>query len=175
MKPTERPSYPRILAPIVQRPTTRHAQGLPGRGLAHGAGGVRTYSDDPRPVDALLEIDIFLDAEATASAVVEVEWCDKVPFASPARFDIGLRIHRLSLGDRVPLEAVLAPATSAPAPWPVDTERAAPWVRVLREGGARILRARDEFLAALRLSVNAGGALPDVGRYLATPPRSPGR
>jgi hypothetical protein len=128
MNPSARPPYPRILAPVVERPTTRRAQGIPGTRSTGATGGLRTYSDEPLVVGAILEIDILLEADATVSAVAEVEWCDRVPFGSPARFDIGLGIHRLAVADRLHLEAVLAPhgheTPAASSPGPARAEKA---------------------------------------------------
>ncbi len=110
MMPNKRPIYRRILAPIFHRPTSWFTQGLRRQGDAPSLGSVRSYSDDSVRPGRLLEMDIFLPDGGEVTALVEVEWCDPLPRAEPARFDVGMRILRMEAAARTRLETVLASA-----------------------------------------------------------------
>ncbi len=105
-----RPSYRRVQAPILHRPTSWFSHGLRRIGRVATLGGVRSYSDDRVKEGRLLEMDVFLPGGSFLTAVVEVEWCDPLPGGAPARFDVGLRIVQIEPGARMQLESVLAPA-----------------------------------------------------------------
>lgn len=108
--PSTHPTYRRIQAPILHRPTSWFTQGLRRQKDAPSLGGVRSYSDDPIRPGRLLEVGVFLPDGEEVTAVVEVEWCDPLPRSEPARFDVGMRILRMEPAARRRLEDVLAGA-----------------------------------------------------------------
>ena len=103
----QRPTYRRVLAPIYHRPTSWFTQGLPRKSAEPALGGLRSYSDDALKPGRLLEMDVFLPDGVTATALVEVEWCDPLPRGVPARFDVGMRFVQIARSERVRLESVL--------------------------------------------------------------------
>jgi len=105
--PLQRPSYRRVQAPIYHRPTSWFAQGLSRRSAGAGLGGVRSYSDEMVKSGRLLEMDVFLPDGGTATAIVQVEWCDPLPRGEPARFDVGLKLIQIAPADEVRLASVL--------------------------------------------------------------------
>jgi len=108
--PKTRHTYRRIQAPIYHRPTSWFTHGLRRQQEAPTLGGVRSYSDDSIRPGRLLEMDVFLPDGGEVTALVEVEWCDPLPRAEPARFDVGMRIVRMDAAGRRRLEGVLARA-----------------------------------------------------------------
>ena len=104
----ERSGFHRVRAPMVQRPTSRFAQGI-GAISAHApVEGVRSYSDDRMAQGRLLEVDVFLPDGSTATAVAEVAWCDRLPEGHPAAYDVGLRIVKAWRGGTMEIDRVLA-------------------------------------------------------------------
>jgi hypothetical protein len=103
----QRPPYRRVQAPIVHRPTSWFAQGLPRESREPGLGGIRSYSDEPVKAGRLLEMDVFLADGATVTALVEVEWCDPLPPGAPARFEVGMRWVHVARSDLERLGPVL--------------------------------------------------------------------
>ena len=153
-----RPPYPRISAPVLQRSATRFWQGLPDSGAIQGNVGLRTFSDEAMSPGAILEIEAFPREGSPITAVVRIEWCDGLPEDGPARYDVGLRVLRIDMADLVRLEGAMRPRTEVHAP---------ATARELRETLARILRARDDFMTAVRSSLDGDGAFPEEDRYLA--------
>jgi hypothetical protein len=52
-------------------------------------------------------LDVFLPDGGTATALVQVEWCDPLPGGDPARFDVGLKLIQIAPADEVRLASVL--------------------------------------------------------------------
>jgi hypothetical protein len=104
----ERSGFHRVRAPMIQRPTSRFAQGSGGTPADAPVEGVRSYSDDRMGRGRLLEVDVFLPDGSTATAVAEVAWCDRLPKGYPAAYDVGLRIVKGWRGGTMEIERVLA-------------------------------------------------------------------
>jgi hypothetical protein len=102
-----RPAYRRLKAASCHRPTSWLSHGIRRQRDGLSAGGLRAYSDDPLKPGRLLEMDVFFPDGGEITALVEVEWCDPLPRAEPARFDVGLRIVQIDRAARTRLERVL--------------------------------------------------------------------
>ncbi|HQR30009.1 MAG TPA: hypothetical protein PLL32_06340 [Anaeromyxobacteraceae bacterium] len=102
--------YRRILAPVLHRPTSRLAQGLPPWSRVKPTAFLRSYSDESLKPGRLLVIEVFPPSGGSITLLVEVESCDPMPAGFAARYDIGMRVLRdeQSLMDR--LEPVLSPS-----------------------------------------------------------------
>src|SRR5512146_2261701 len=90
----ERSSFRRILAPVLHRPTSRLAQGLPPWARAKPAASLRSYSDEPLKPGWLLVIEVFPPTGESVTALVEVESCEPMPEGFAARYDVGMRVLR---------------------------------------------------------------------------------
>lgn len=52
---------------------------------------MRVYSDEPFPVGAKFEVELFLPDQTSVQTLTEVVWIREIDGGSPAAFDVGLR------------------------------------------------------------------------------------
>lgn len=107
---TNRRQYRRIRAPVYCRPA-----GLPflaknrTESIDVSMGGIRIYSDLDLPPGELLTLELFLADTLPVTYTAEVVWTEALPPGSPARFDVGLKFHKLDHGAFALLVKVLGP------------------------------------------------------------------
>jgi hypothetical protein len=107
MLPAKLP-HRRVLAPVLHRPTSRLAQGLPPWARVEPIATLRSYSDEPIKPGRLLLLEVFPDSGGPVTALVEVESCDPMPEGFPARYDVSMRLLRLEGMPLSRLESVLS-------------------------------------------------------------------
>jgi hypothetical protein len=107
MLPAKLP-HRRVLAPVLHRPTSRLAQGLPPWARVEPLAVLCSYSDEPVKPGRLLVLEVFPDSGGPVTALVEVESCDPMPEGFAARFDVTMRLLRADGGGLSRLETVLA-------------------------------------------------------------------
>ncbi len=100
-------SYRRILAPVLHRPTSRFAQGLPPWSRVDPIAGLRSYSDERLQPGRLLVLEIFPGSGGSVTALVEVESCEPMPEGFAARYDVAMRLLRADGAGLTGLESVL--------------------------------------------------------------------
>src|SRR5438270_10354490 len=95
----ERPSYPRVRAPVFfTRTVLRFLKR--SRRVDPGLGGVRVYTDEETKVGSRLELEVFLPDGTSIACTTEVAWVEKLPAGAVARCDVGLQILAIHPHDR---------------------------------------------------------------------------
>ena len=107
MLPAKR-SYRRVLAPILHRPTSRFAQGLPPWARIEPIAGLRSYSDERMTPGRLLVLEVFPQAGGSFTALAEVESCEPMPEGFAARYDVTMHVLRADGTGLSQLETVLS-------------------------------------------------------------------
>jgi hypothetical protein len=87
----DRRCFPRAQVPILVRPAGFLTRVAPRRVHDISLAGLRTHSDEPHPVGARLELELFFPDGGSATCLAEVVWSDALPDGGAARFEIGLR------------------------------------------------------------------------------------
>jgi hypothetical protein len=105
--PLDRHRYPRIRAPLVQRPLGWFTAGIWRRSRVPDRGGLRAYSDDRHSPGEMLQVEVFLPDGASAAVVAEVVRVDELVEGAPARFDVWMRLVNVSADDLSRLAPVL--------------------------------------------------------------------
>ena len=92
----DRRRFRRVKAPIYCRPAHRR---LPKRQVVDvGLGGLRVYSDDPFPIGAKFEVELFMPDASSVTCLTEVVWIRPVPDGDPANYDVGLEFLDVPAG-----------------------------------------------------------------------------
>ena len=103
---TDRRNYPRLNAPVYWR-----SPGLGGPRwpvVDVGLGGMRVWSDDPPPIGARLQLELWLPEAGTVEILARVVRVDRLPDDAPARCDVALEFMDVAEDARERLEAALA-------------------------------------------------------------------
>jgi hypothetical protein len=87
----ERRRWRRVCAPILSRPVSYLVGGVARRVNDVSLGGIRCYSDEDCEPGTRLELELLFPEGDSATVLAEVAWAEVLPFATPARFDVGMR------------------------------------------------------------------------------------
>jgi len=104
----ERPSYPRVRAPVFFTHTVLRFLRR-SRRIDPGLGGVRVYTDEETKVGSRLELEVFLPDGTSVACTTQVSWVEELPAGAAARRDVGLQILAIHPHDRERLSKVLEP------------------------------------------------------------------
>jgi hypothetical protein len=103
----DRRRYRRVCAPILSRPVSYLARGIPRRVNDVSLGGIRSYCDEECEPGTRLELELLFPDGDSATILAEVAWAEHLP-AGPARFDVGMRFVDARPEDLARVARVLA-------------------------------------------------------------------